>query len=335
MNIDEFDYQLPESAIAQVPLLDRSSSRLLVDLEGQISHCNFWDFPSFLNPGDVIVLNDTRVRPARLLAQRPTGGKVEVLLLEPSNELIDRWEALVKPSRKVLPGTVLTVNEGFEIHVHEDLGGGRRIVEVSVDGGLLEKLQQYGKLPLPPYFKNCLEDPERYQTVYARRSASAASPTAGLHFTTEIFQECEAAGARIEYLELVVGLDTFRPVTVVNLDEHQMHSEAYVVSQSTMEACLEATRVIAVGTTTLRALESAALGALSGRTDLFIRRPFPFQIVDLLLTNFHLPRSTLLLMLDAFIGPRWHDLYALALKNKYRFLSFGDAMLVDRMRELR
>ena len=188
----------------------------------------------------------------------------------------------------------------------------------------------YGQMPLPPYISTALDDPERYQTVYSCRSASVAAPTAGLHFTDEVLERCRAAGARIEKLELVVGLDTFRPVVVEDLAQHQMHSEAYTVPETTLNACVDAKRVVAVGTTTTRALEAAVRTGPSGRTDLFIRRPFDFRVVDLLLTNFHLPRTTLLAMLDAFMGPRWRDRYALALAEGYRFLSFGDAMLVDR-----
>ena len=330
MLLDEFDYQLPESAIAQEPLDDRSSARLLVDFDGRIDHRTIWDLPDLLGPGDVVVLNDTRVIPARLPARRPTGGLAEVLLLEPIDCGSDRWEALVRPSRKVPPGTLLTVGDRMAVRVLDDLGEGRRLVEVESADDLAAALDRYGRIPLPPYLTTALTDPERYQTVYSRRPASAAAPTAGLHFTDRVLDRCRAAGARVERLELVVGLDTFRPVAVDDLDDHRMYSEAYTVSQATLEACRRADRVVAVGTTTTRALEAAARTGLSGRTDQFIRRPFDFQVVDLLLTNFHLPRTTLLVMLDAFIGPYWRDRYDLALAEGYRFLSFGDAMLVDR-----
>ena len=241
------------------------------------------------------------------------------------------WEALVRPSRKLPEGTTLAVDDDLSVEVGRDLGDGRRHVRLFCNGPVLEAVHRCGEMPLPPYLTTVLEDPDRYQTVYSRRSASAAAPTAGLHLTEHVLDACRAAGARIELLELVIGLDTFRPVTVDDLDEHRMHREEYCVPDTTLEACRDASRVIAVGTTTVRALESAARYGAEGRTNLFIRPPFDFQVVDVLLTNFHQPRSSLLVMLEAFAGLRWRELYETALADGYRFLSFGDAMLVGRV----
>ncbi len=323
----DFAYDLPAPSIAQQPLEDRPSARLLVDFGDGVRHLTVRDLPDLVGPGDVIVLNDTRVLPARLRLTKETGGAVEVLLLEQLDGN-GTWEVLVRPSRRVAPGTVLRAGPDFEVTVGEDLGEGRRRARLDARGSLLDALDRHGEMPLPPYLTTVLDDPDRYQTVYADRPASAAAPTAGLHLTDAVLDACRAAGAGIERLELVVGLDTFRPIAVDDLDDHRMHSEAYDVPAATLDACRAADRVLAVGTTTVRALESAARGAPSGRTELFIRRPFEFEVVDLLLTNFHLPGSTLLVMLDAFVGHRWRDLYATALAEGYRFLSFGDAMLV-------
>jgi len=329
MKLNEFDYNLPDSAIAQEPLPVRTESRLLVDIENQIQHSKISDFPDIIKPGDLIVMNNTRVLPARFHARKTTGGKVEILLLEESKEA-DQWEALVKPSRKIEPGTIFKLGEDFEIEVQDDLGEGLRKVRLDVEGEFIQTLEKYGEMPLPPYIKAKLEDKDRYQTVYSERAKSAAAPTAGLHITRELLERCIQKGARIEFVELVVGLDTFRPLNTENIEEHKMHSEFYSVPENVIKACVEAERVIAVGTTTVRALETAALGELEGRTDIFIKRPYDFKIVDLLLTNFHLPKSTLLIMLDAFLGERWQFLYKEALYENYRFLSFGDAMLVER-----
>ena len=236
----------------------------------------------------------------------------------------------MKPSRKIEPGTIFKLGEDFKIEVQDDLGEGLRKVRLDVEGEFIQILEKYGEMPLPPYIRTKLEDKDRYQTVYSKRAKSAAAPTAGLHLTRELLERCIEKGAKIEFVELVVGLDTFRPLNSENVEEHKMHSEFYSVSENVIKACEEAKRVIAVGTTTVRALETAALGELEGRTDIFIKRPFDFKIVDLLLTNFHLPKSTLLIMLDAFLGERWQSLYKEALYENYRFLSFGDAMLVQR-----
>lgn len=340
MGPDDFAYDLPDDRIAQVPLEDRSSARLLVDVDDSGPyHSHIGDLPGMVGPGDLLVLNDTRVLPARLRMTKETGGAVEILLLEATGET-GVWEALVRPSRRVPPGTRLSAGGDLTVTVGEDMGEGRR--KVLLDAGprsgpddVLASLQRHGEMPLPPYLHTRLDDPERYQTVYSQRPASAAAPTAGLHLTDEVLHACTAAGAVVERLELVVGLDTFRPVMVNDLEDHVMHSEAYTVPEATLEACRSADRVIAVGTTTVRALESAHLASIRGegpsaRTDLFIRPGFDFGVVDVLLTNYHLPRSTLLVMLEAFVGPRWRDLYSLALTEGYRFLSFGDAMLVGR-----
>ena len=327
MGPDDFDYELLEDLIAQNPLEERTAARMLVDLGNGPEHFRISDFPKLLKSGDIVVVNNTRVLPARLFLKKKTGGNVEVLLLKALDQIT--WEALVRPSRKVPPGTEFTVSSEMTIQIGEDLGAGKRLVQIETKSDLLSLLEKYGKVPLPPYIKNDLEDSERYQTVFANRSNSAAAPTAGLHFTEDLIAECKDSGAQVEEIELAIGLDTFRPLTVNNLDDHDMHSEFYSVSEEVMRRCKEANRVIAIGTTTVRALESAARFELSGQTNLFIRDPFEFKVVDLLLTNFHLPKSTLLVMLEAFIGPYWRDLYTEAQINRYRFLSFGDSMLVS------
>ena len=329
MNLNEFDYDLPDSAIAQEPLLNRTDSRLLIDIEDQIKHSRVSNFPEIIKSGDLIVMNNTRVLPARFHTRKSTGGKVEILLLEEGKKE-NEWEALVKPSRKIDTGTIFKFGEDLEIEVLADRGKGLRKVRLDVKGDFIQTIEKYGEMPLPPYIKTKLEDRERYQTVYSEKSKSAAAPTAGLHMTNELLDRCVERGARIEFVELVVGLDTFRPIDSENIEEHEMHSEFYDVPENVITACKEAERVIAVGTTTVRALETAAMGKLKGRTDIFIKQPYDFKIVDLLLTNFHLPKSTLLIMLDAFLGERWKSLYKEALDQNYRFLSFGDAMLVQR-----
>jgi S-adenosylmethionine:tRNA ribosyltransferase-isomerase len=329
VHVSEFDYELPEEAIAQHPLDDRTSSRLLDATGAESVHRRVADVASLVGPGDVVVVNDTRVILARLHLTKPTGGAVEVLLLEDVGE---HWEALVRPSKRVAPGSTFQVGE-LQVRVGERLDGGVRAVQLQTDGDLFEALASVGEMPLPPYITARLSDAERYQTTYSDRPASAAAPTAGLHFTPELLAAVEAAGAEVHRVELVVGLDTFRPVSVEDLDQHEMHTERYSVPQSTMAACRDAERVIAIGTTATRALESAAVrGELRGRTNLFIQRGYEFQVVDTLLTNFHLPKSTLLVMIDALIGPRWRNLYIQALMADYRFLSFGDAMLIGRGR---
>ena len=338
-SIDAFDYALPPERIAQVPLVDRTASKLLVDRGSSTAgHHSVADLPELLTPGDLLVVNDTKVLPARLFTTRPTGGSTELLLLEPdgpaASALRDErseWVALVKPSKKVAPGTALSIDGESDLHitVGDDLGEGRRRV-VLESTALEDALERVGQMPLPPYITETLTDSDRYQTVYADQPGSAAAPTAGLHLTDTLMTSLRSAGIAIATVELVVGLDTFRPVMVERLDDHRMHSERYRVPEATTAAIAEAERVVAVGTTTVRALEAAALSGPEGATDIFIRDPFDFQVVDLLMTNFHMPKSTLLVMIEAFIGARWRDLYAEALAGDYRFLSFGDAMLLDR-----
>lgn len=346
METADFDYPLPDSAIAQHPLAERDAARLLVD-RGPGSapdHRIVRELADLLDPGDLIVVNTTRVLPARLHLRRPTGGAAEVLLLERTGDRPSgsRWEALVRPSRRLPPGTELTPldgSSGLLVVVGEDLGGGRRSIELQVGAAdvaaELAALERHGEMPLPPYITERLDEPSRYQTVFADRPGSAAAPTAGLHLTDAVLAACAARGIERADVELVVGLGTFRPISVDRVEDHVMHSERYNVPTETMEAC-ERTRaaggrVVAIGTTAVRALESAAgSGELSGRTELFISGDYVFRIVDRLLTNFHLPRSSLLVMIDAFVGGRWRDLYADALGDGYRFLSFGDAMLLTR-----
>ena len=330
---DDLDYELPPEAIAQSPLAERDRARLLVDEGAAVAHRRVDDLPGLLAPGDVVVVNDTRVLPARLRLRRTTGGAVEVLLLHERDD--GDWEALVRPSRRLRPGEVVAPEAAaasVRVEIRDDLGEGRRVVRVDTGGRpLLKVLDEVGTVPLPPYITAAISDPERYQTVYGRRPVSAAAPTAGLHFTPELLTRVRDAGAEVVAVELAVGLDTFRPITAARLDDHDMHTEQYNVPAQAQQALAGAERVVAVGTTVVRCLESwAATGEASGRSSLFIRRPYEWRVVDALMTNFHLPRSTLLCLLDAFIGPRWRTLYAAALENGYRFLSFGDAMFVSR-----
>jgi S-adenosylmethionine:tRNA ribosyltransferase-isomerase len=337
MDTAAFDYPLPADAIAQVPVEPRTAARLLID-DGPgraPRHGHIPDLVDLVGPGDVVVVNTTRVLPARLRLAKPTGGSVEVLLLEPTAPPTAgraSWEALVRPSRKVAPGTVLTASAELEVVVGDDLGDGRRAVELRwpPEADLLAVLDRHGAVPLPPYITAPLADPERYQTTYAEQPGSVAAPTAGLHLTAEVLEGVRAAGAEVHPVELVVGLGTFRPIAAERVEDHAMHAERYRVPAATMDACQGADRVLAVGTTSVRALESAAAsGQLEGRTDLFIHGERPFAVVDLLLTNFHQPRSSLLVLIDAFVGPRWRSLYDEALAAGYRFLSFGDAMVLQ------
>lgn len=324
--LDDIDYELPSSSIAQTPLAARDQARLLVDRGDSIEHRRVVDLPDILRPGDLLVVNDTRVLPARIPLRRPTGGAAEVLLLEARGD--GTWEALVRPSKKVASGTRLTA-AGLDVEVGEDLGDGRRVVRPeSGDRPLLDVLGEVGLPPLPPYIEEQIDDPERYQTVFADRPLSAAAPTAGLHLTDAVIARLRACGIEVATVELAVGLDTFRPVQVDRLDDHVMHSEWYSVPPATIEKIEAAGRVVAVGTTSVRALETwGQTGETEGRSRIFIRRPYEWRVVDVLMTNFHLPRSTLLCLVDAFVGPRWRDLYSEALSEEYRFLSFGDAML--------
>lgn len=333
MLASDFDYELPEESIAQAPLADRSSARLLIDGDS-IRHGAVTDLPGLVGPGDVLVVNNTRVLPARLALRKATGGQVEVFLLSPVGD--GAWEALVRPSRRVPDGTALFAADALDeagpvLTVTGDLGEGRRLVASTTDTSVLDLASRVGAVPLPPYITEELDDPERYQTVYAERPGSVAAPTAGLHFTPEVLSACEEAGAVVAPVELQVGIGTFRPITADDVGDHHMHSERYAVPAATWKTVQDASRVIAVGTTSVRALESAAAtGALEGDTELFIHPGYAWRAVDALLTNFHLPKSSLLVMLSAFCGPRWRELYELALSEGYRFLSFGDAMFVER-----
>lgn len=341
MRTDELDYHLPDGAIAQTPASPRDSARLIVPHpDGPPADHRISDLPRLLRPGDLVVVNDTRVLPARVRLQRGGGGAAEVLLLEPEPD--GWWTALCRPSRKLRPGDVVASAAGelfFEFG--ESLDGGRRKVRplgadgVGLDGDqLISALAELGDVPLPPYVTGGIDDPERYQTVYARRPASAAAPTAGLHFTDRVFDGLAERGVGVASVELVVGIDTFRPIEAGEVEDHQIHSEWYSVPAETIDLVRSTRaaggRVVAIGTTSVRALESAALGAPAGRTELFITPGFEFGWVDVLLTNFHMPRSSLLALIEAFTGPQWRAVYATALERGYRFLSFGDAMLLER-----
>jgi S-adenosylmethionine:tRNA ribosyltransferase-isomerase len=312
MKRSELEYSLPKELIAQHPAARRDESRLLVyeRSTGVVRHRVFRELPEEL-AGELVVVNDTRVVPARLRLQRPTGGEAEVLLLEPLDGA-GEWEGLARPTRKLRPGQRLG-----PVQLIEHLGDGRWRLQL--------KGEPSGEAPLPPYITEPLADPERYQTVYADREGSAAAPTAGLHFTPELLAKLD-----VERVTLHVGLDTFRPVTVDDLDDHPIHTERYSVAPEAWERIRQANRVLAVGTTTVRVLESLARGAqLDGRTDLFITPPFEFRRTDALLTNFHLPGSTLLALVMAFAGmDETLRLYELAIEERYRFYSFGDAMLI-------
>lgn len=329
MRTDDLDYELPPEAIAREGAEPRDAARLLVDHHDHVDHLRVGDLAGLVGPGDVVVVNETRVRAARLRFRRPSGGSAEVLLLEP---LADGWwEALARPSSRLAPGLLVAVAPDLTIEMGADLGEGRRRVRLVADDQDAA-LATHGEVPLPPYLAGVtLSDPERYQTVFGRRASSVAAPTAGLHLTPGLLAAMTVAGADVRPVELEVGLGTFRPIATAEVGEHRMHAERYTVPAATWAACGAARRVVAIGTTTVRALESAAAtGELAGRTELFLRRGARFEVVDTLLTNFHQPRSSLLALLDAFIGDRWRELYAVALAGGYRFLSLGDAMLVGR-----
>ena len=332
VRLDDFDYVLPPERIAQVPIEPRDAARLLVDRgSAPPAHLHVHDLPTLLRDGDLLVVNETKVIPARLRLRRATGGAAEVLLLEPTDGTRLRWEALVRPGGKLRLGERLLAPSGEAVvAVGERTAAGDTFV-VELLGPVDTLLDEHGEMPLPPYIGARLEDRDRYQTVYAREPGSAAAPTAGLHFTDDLLRDLETLGVEVATVELVVGLDTFQPISEADPLDHPMHTERYRVPIGTMERCERARRVVAVGTTSVRALESAAVrGELEGRTDLYIPRGFDWKVVDLMMTNFHLPRTTLLLMVDAFVGARWRRLYGTALDHGYRFLSFGDAMLLDR-----
>ena len=340
MNVSEFNFDLPQELIAQDPLEDRSSSRLLVlDKEtGDIQHKNFRDLLSYLRRGDCLVVNDTKVIPARLYGvKEETEAKIEVLLLKRRES--DLWETLVKPGKKARPGTVISFGGGIlKGTVIDAVEEGNRLIRFSYEGIFEEILDLLGQMPLPPYITHELKDKNRYQTVYAKHDGSAAAPTAGLHFTEELLEEIRDMGVCIAHVTLHVGLGTFRPVKVDNILDHHMHSEFYVVEEAEAEkingAKREGGRVICVGTTSCRALESAAgedgiLKAGSGWTDIFIYPGYRFKILDCLVTNFHLPESTLVMLVSALAGrERVLHAYREAVREQYRFFSFGDAMLI-------
>jgi S-adenosylmethionine:tRNA ribosyltransferase-isomerase len=338
VQLADFDYNLPDERIAQTPIEPRDSARLLVAGD-PIRHLHVTDLPDLLLPGDLVVVNETRVIPARLKLTRATGGAAEVLLLEATNGARTEWEALVRPGKKLRIGEELLAGDRPLVRIGERTEAGDTFHVTLLgptDGATsLDTLDTHGEMPLPPYITERLDDPDRYQTVYAREPGSAAAPTAGLHFTTELFERLDERGIRRAAVELVVGLDTFQPISTDDPLDHPMHTERYRVPPETMQACLKTRaaggRVVAVGTTAVRALESAAkYSELSGRTKLFIHEGFDWQVVDVLMTNFHLPKTTLLMMIDAFAGPVWRELYAEAMREEYRFLSFGDAMLLER-----
>lgn len=338
LRLEDFDYELPDDRIAQTPAAPRDAARLLVDTGAAPLDRHVSDLPDLLRDDDLLVVNDTRVIPARLALRRATGGAAEALLLEPLDDARRTWEALVRPGAKLRRGEDLVADGDGRplVRIGERTEAGDTFtIELFGDDDALVLLDRYGAMPLPPYIHERLADPERYQTVYSSTPGSAAAPTAGLHLTDDVLARLAGRGIGLERVELVVGLDTFQPISTPDPLDHPMHTERYRVPRATWDACRaarqEGRRVVAVGTTAVRALESAAgRGELAGRTDLFISRGYDWNVVDALMTNFHLPKTTLLMMIDAFVGPRWRDLYAHALDHGYRFLSFGDAMLLDR-----
>ncbi|KWX80359.1 S-adenosylmethionine:tRNA ribosyltransferase-isomerase [compost metagenome] len=341
MNVDDYDFHLPEELIAQTPLSDRSASRLLlVNKEnGQLEHRHFTDILEQFQPGDTLVLNDTRVIPARLFGvKEDTGAKAEVLLLKSLGE--DRWEALVKPGKKLKTGAVIIFSEELRAVIEDEADMGGRTLRFIYTGIFQEILDRLGSMPLPPYIKETLDDRERYQTVYAKHEGSAAAPTAGLHFTRELLEQIKAKGVTIAYITLHVGLGTFRPMSVEKVEEHVMHAEYYVLSRETADVLNAARarggRIIAVGTTSCRTLETVGRQAeggpiqeCSGWTDIFIYPGYEFTVVNALITNFHLPKSTLVMLVSALAG-RENILaaYEAAIQQHYRFFSFGDAMFI-------
>ena len=340
MTIKDFYYDLPAELIAQDPLAQRSNSRLMViDREsGEISHKHFHDVIDYLNPGDCLVINDTRVIPARLLGQKEdTGAAIEVLLLKRHDD--KTWETLVKPGKKARIGARISFGEGKLVgEVVDIVDEGNRLIRFSYDGIFEEVLDELGQMPLPPYITHKLEDKERYQTVYAKHSGSAAAPTAGLHFTQELLDAIKQKGIEIARVTLHVGLGTFRPVKVENILEHHMHSEFYMIDEVAANTINEVKKnggkVISVGTTSTRTLETAAAGdgtikPCSGWTDIFIYPGYKFKCVDRLITNFHLPESTLLMLVSALYDrEKILEAYKIAVEEKYRFFSFGDAMII-------
>ena len=340
MNVEEFDYHLPESLIAQTPLKNRDQSRLLVlgRKTGNIAHKHFTDIMDYFEPGDTLVLNDTRVMPARLFGlKEETGAKVEMLMLTRIED--NDWEVLLKPAKRIKVGNTLSFGNGKIIaECIKELEQGGRIMRLHYEGILEERLDELGEMPLPPYIKERLDDPDRYQTVYAKENGSAAAPTAGLHFTDELLQKIKDKGVNIAFITLHVGLGTFRPVSVEDIDDHEMHSEYYQMTKEKADMLNKTKenghRIISVGTTSTRTLETIRRDheqfvATSGWTDIFIYPGFEYKAIDGLITNFHLPKSTLVMLVSAFSSREYIlNAYKEAVKLKYRFFSFGDAMLI-------
>ncbi|WP_458121472.1 tRNA preQ1(34) S-adenosylmethionine ribosyltransferase-isomerase QueA [Paenibacillus sp. Z6-24] len=341
MKVDMYDFDLPEHLIAQVPLKERTASRLLTlnKVTGEVQHEHFADIINYFNEGDTLILNDTRVIPARLFGtKKDTGAKAEVLLLTQLEG--DRWEALVKPGKKIKAGAVIHFSDELEAVIEEEGDMGMRVLSFRYEGIFQEILDRLGEMPLPPYIKETLDDRERYQTVYAKNEGSAAAPTAGLHFTTELLDQIRAKGVQIGFVTLHVGLGTFRPMSAETVEEHVMHEEYYSLPAETAtllnETKARGGRVIAVGTTSARTLETVArdfqdrpLEAASGWTQIFIYPGHTFGLVDAMITNFHLPKSTLVMLVSALAG-REHIMaaYQAAIEQEYRFFSFGDAMFI-------
>lgn len=340
MKTSDFDFYLPEELIAQTPLERRDASRLLTldKKTGRTDHCHFYDIPGLLKAGDCLVLNDSRVLPARLIGHRPTGGICEVLLLVDKGEGV--WECLVRPGRKLKPGAEVIFGEGqLTATIEAEVEDGKRLVRFHYRGIFLELLEQLGKMPLPPYIKEELSDNERYQTVYSKVTGSAAAPTAGLHFTPELLRQICEIGVKVCYVTLHVGLGTFRPVKAEEIQDHEMHAEFCVIPQTTADVINQTKknggRVICVGTTSCRTIESFAaedgtMTECSGWTNIFIYPGYQFKVLDALITNFHLPQSTLIMLVSALAG-REHVLaaYEEAVNERYRFFSFGDAMFIS------
>ena len=339
MRTEDFDYELPEELIAQTPVEPRAASRLLVYDRGadEVRHMHFYDLPDFLKAGDLLVRNNTRVLPARIFSFTKNGGKVEILLLKRLN--LTDWEVLVKPGKKARPGAQLVVNNELSLTVLSTGEEGSRIVRFAFDGVFEDILSKVGETPLPPYIHEKLKDKERYQTVYSKVEGSAAAPTAGLHFTPELFEKLKAKGVEVADVLLHVGLGTFRPVKEDDIADHKMHTEYYKIDEETAEkinrAKREGRRIVAVGTTSVRTLESAAdengfVKAGEGNTDIFIYPGVKIKCVDALITNFHLPKSTLIMLVSAFCGrEKTLEIYKTAVKERYRFFSFGDAMFIE------
>ena len=340
MNKSDFYFDLPEELIAQTPLQKTDTSRLLYldKRTGEIEHKHFYDLKSYLRAGDCLVLNDSRVLPARLIGSRPTGGSIELVLLRDLGE--GRWECLSRPGRKTRPGQEIIFGDGeLTATIESVIEGGNRIVRFHYEGVFLEVLERLGKMPLPPYIKEELQDSERYQTVYSRELGSAAAPTAGLHFTQELLDEIREMGVKVCFVTLHVGLGTFRPVKAEQIEDHEMHSEFCMVPEETARIITETKkaggRIIGVGTTSCRTIESFAnddgtMDVNSGWTNIFIYPGYKFKCLDALVTNFHLPESTLIMLVSALAGrENVLNAYKIAVEEKYRFFSFGDAMFIE------